>query len=210
MRTMLTDPGAVPRWGRKIASCWLKDPRPFVGQAQNTCLKQNKCITGATLPKKTYRGWGSRRVKWYSSVQSVAVLSLTEHTTAQFVRGEISTLWRCLPIIFSCCSDVSRRWTTIVLGLTTVWEKEIRSFLSSLHSTSAWWATTGEVTVTTIMALSSENINEWMLFSLFLGINHFINCIHGDWKTCPAYSPPATVVFILFLLFEVRVIAASV
>lgn len=38
--------------------------------------------------------------------------------------------------------------------------------------------------------------------SLFLGINHFINCIHGDWKTCPAYSPPATVVFILFLLFE--------
>ena len=39
--------------------------------------------------------------------------------------------------------------------------------------------------------------------SLFLGINHFINCIHGDWKTCTVYSPPATVVFILFLLFEV-------
>jgi len=38
--------------------------------------------------------------------------------------------------------------------------------------------------------------------SLFLGINHFINCIHGDWKTCTVYSPPATVVFILFLLFE--------
>ena len=42
------------------------------------------------------------------------------------------------------------------------------------------------------------------LFSLFLGINHFISCIHGDWRTCTAYSPPATVVFILFLLFEVR------
>ena len=41
--------------------------------------------------------------------------------------------------------------------------------------------------------------------SLFLGINHFINCIHGDWKTCTAYSPPATVVFILFLLFEVGI-----
>ena len=39
--------------------------------------------------------------------------------------------------------------------------------------------------------------------SLFLGINHFISCLHGDWKTCTAYSPPATVVFILFLLFEV-------
>merc|ERR1719154_111311 len=40
------------------------------------------------------------------------------------------------------------------------------------------------------------------IHSLFLGFNHFINCIHGDWKTCTVYSPPATVVFILFLLFE--------
>ena len=40
--------------------------------------------------------------------------------------------------------------------------------------------------------------------SLFIGINHFITCIQADWKTCTAYSPPATVVFILFLLFEVR------
>ena len=45
--------------------------------------------------------------------------------------------------------------------------------------------------------------------SLFLGINHFITCIHGDWKTCTAYSPPATVVFILFLLFEVRLIVVE-
>jgi len=43
--------------------------------------------------------------------------------------------------------------------------------------------------------------------SLFLGINHFISCIHGDWKTCTVYSPPATVVFILFLLFEALLFA---
>ena len=61
-------------------------------------------------------------------------------------------------------------------------------------------------------------------FSLFLGVHHFITCIHGDWKNCTTYrwtlnnfktcqrnfrkpflfSPPATVVFILFLLFEVK------
>ena len=44
--------------------------------------------------------------------------------------------------------------------------------------------------------------------SLFIGINHFITCIQADWKTCTAYSPPATVVFILFLLFEVKQLAA--
>jgi len=38
--------------------------------------------------------------------------------------------------------------------------------------------------------------------SLFLGVNHIINCVHGDWKVCTDFSPPATVVFILFLLFE--------
>ena len=45
--------------------------------------------------------------------------------------------------------------------------------------------------------------------SLFLGINHFITCIQADWKTCTAYSPPATVVFILFLLFEVKLETTS-
>ena len=44
--------------------------------------------------------------------------------------------------------------------------------------------------------------------SLFIGINHFITCIQADWKTCTAYSPPATVVFILFLLFEVKLLVS--
>jgi hypothetical protein len=44
-----------------------------------------------------------------------------------------------------------------------------------------------------------------LIFSIFLGTNHFISCIHGDWKTCTVYSPPATVVLILFLLFEVSI-----
>jgi len=38
--------------------------------------------------------------------------------------------------------------------------------------------------------------------ALFLAINHFIICIQHDWKECSTYSPPATVVFLIFLIFE--------
>ena len=38
--------------------------------------------------------------------------------------------------------------------------------------------------------------------ALFLAINHFIGCIGSDWKECPAFSPPATIIFLLFLMFE--------
>lgn len=40
------------------------------------------------------------------------------------------------------------------------------------------------------------------LHALFLGINHFIICIQHDWKECSAFTPPATVVFLIFLIFE--------
>jgi len=38
--------------------------------------------------------------------------------------------------------------------------------------------------------------------ALFMAINHFIGCIGSDWKECPAFSPPATIIFLLFLMFE--------
>lgn len=38
--------------------------------------------------------------------------------------------------------------------------------------------------------------------SLFLGVHHLFTCLQADWKKCSDFSPPATVVFILFLLFE--------
>jgi len=37
--------------------------------------------------------------------------------------------------------------------------------------------------------------------ALFLAINHFIICIQHDWKET-TYTPPATVVFLIFLIFE--------
>ncbi|OXA63873.1 Palmitoyltransferase ZDHHC3 [Folsomia candida] len=40
------------------------------------------------------------------------------------------------------------------------------------------------------------------IHALFLAINHFIICIQHDWKECSTYTPPATVVFLIFLIFE--------
>jgi palmitoyltransferase len=40
--------------------------------------------------------------------------------------------------------------------------------------------------------------------ALFLCIHHFIYCVSDEWRGpgCNAFSPPATVIFLLFLLFE--------
>lgn len=45
------------------------------------------------------------------------------------------------------------------------------------------------------------------LHALFLAVNQFIICISREWKDCTNFSPPATVVFILFLLFEALLFA---
>jgi palmitoyltransferase ZDHHC3/7/25 len=45
------------------------------------------------------------------------------------------------------------------------------------------------------------------IHSLFLSVNHFIFCIRHEWKECSVYSPPATVVFLLFLVFEALLFA---
>ena len=45
------------------------------------------------------------------------------------------------------------------------------------------------------------------LHSLFLAINQFLMCIRHEWKECTTYSPPATVVFLLFLIFEALLFA---
>jgi palmitoyltransferase len=37
---------------------------------------------------------------------------------------------------------------------------------------------------------------------MILGIHHFVSCIHSEWKECGVYTPPATVVFLIFLIFE--------
>lgn len=38
--------------------------------------------------------------------------------------------------------------------------------------------------------------------ALYMAIHHFINCIGRDWKDCTSYSPAATTIFLIFLLFE--------
>ncbi|CAG0890332.1 unnamed protein product [Darwinula stevensoni] len=40
------------------------------------------------------------------------------------------------------------------------------------------------------------------IHALFLAINHFLLCIHTEWKECSLYTPPSTVVLLLFLVFE--------
>ncbi|XP_013778352.1 palmitoyltransferase ZDHHC3-like [Limulus polyphemus] len=43
--------------------------------------------------------------------------------------------------------------------------------------------------------------------AFFLAISQFITCINGDWKECSSYSPPVTVVLLLFLVFEALLFA---
>lgn len=43
--------------------------------------------------------------------------------------------------------------------------------------------------------------------SLILVILQFISCIHSEWKECSSYSPPATVILLLFLGFEALLFA---
>jgi len=45
------------------------------------------------------------------------------------------------------------------------------------------------------------------LHALFLSINQFIICINREWKECTSFSPPATVILLLFLVFEALLFA---
>lgn len=38
--------------------------------------------------------------------------------------------------------------------------------------------------------------------ALFMAISHFVHCLGSEWHSCPAFSPPATIIFLLFLVFE--------
>ncbi|KAK8741159.1 hypothetical protein OTU49_002526 [Cherax quadricarinatus] len=40
------------------------------------------------------------------------------------------------------------------------------------------------------------------LHGLFLGIYQFVICVKSEWRECSSFSPPATVVLLLFLIFE--------
>lgn len=45
------------------------------------------------------------------------------------------------------------------------------------------------------------------IHSLILSVNQFIMCVKAEWKQCSTFSPPATVVLILFLVFEALLFA---
>ncbi|XP_006817408.1 palmitoyltransferase ZDHHC3-like [Saccoglossus kowalevskii] len=40
------------------------------------------------------------------------------------------------------------------------------------------------------------------IYGLFLGIWHFASCINSQWSSCSRYSPPATVILLIFMIFE--------
>jgi palmitoyltransferase ZDHHC3/7/25 len=45
------------------------------------------------------------------------------------------------------------------------------------------------------------------IHALFLCVNQFALCIKHEWKECSTFSPPATVVLLLFLIFEALLFA---
>lgn len=38
--------------------------------------------------------------------------------------------------------------------------------------------------------------------ALYMSIIHFVSCLGKEWKSCSGFSPPATTVFLIFLIFE--------
>ncbi|WAR11633.1 DHC3A-like protein [Mya arenaria] len=40
------------------------------------------------------------------------------------------------------------------------------------------------------------------IHAVYMSIQHFITCIGKDWKGCSGVSPPATTIFLIFLVFE--------
>lgn len=40
------------------------------------------------------------------------------------------------------------------------------------------------------------------IHALYMSIHHFIVCVREDWHQCTVYSPAATTIFLIFLLFE--------
>jgi len=42
---------------------------------------------------------------------------------------------------------------------------------------------------------------------MYLVINQFAQCIRHEWRDCSTFSPPATVIFLLFLTFEALLFA---
>lgn len=45
------------------------------------------------------------------------------------------------------------------------------------------------------------------IHSLTLSVYQFVTCIRHEWRDCSAYSPPATVVLLLFLIAEALLFA---
>uniref|UniRef100_A0A1B6E074 Palmitoyltransferase n=1 Tax=Clastoptera arizonana TaxID=38151 RepID=A0A1B6E074_9HEMI len=45
------------------------------------------------------------------------------------------------------------------------------------------------------------------IHALFLSANQFYTCVHLEWKDCSSFSPPTTVVLLVFLVFEALLFA---
>jgi len=45
------------------------------------------------------------------------------------------------------------------------------------------------------------------MHALYLCVSQFVWCLHSEWKQCSWYTPPATVVFLIFLGFEALLFA---
>nr|QDC33566.1 palmitoyltransferase ZDHHC3 [Coleomegilla maculata]QDC33567.1 palmitoyltransferase ZDHHC3 [Coleomegilla maculata] len=45
------------------------------------------------------------------------------------------------------------------------------------------------------------------IHSLLLAVNQMLTCVQHEWKDCTAYTPPTTVVLLLFLIFEALLFA---
>lgn len=62
----------------------------------------------------------------------------------------------------------------------------------------------GSITLSILFQLYIALIS---VHAMFLTVNQFAQCIKHEWKECSTFSPPATVILLLFLTFEALLFA---
>lgn len=64
-----------------------------------------------------------------------------------------------------------------------------------------------QFTVRIIVSIQQFYIAMISAHAMFLSVNQFAQCIKHEWKQCSFFSPPATVILLLFLTFEALLFA---
>lgn len=151
--------------------------------------------------RKTFNRWASGKVKWFLSALNAQALSQIGLIIVVFAKGEFfSYSITVITKFYNFLSGVFSKW--IITGKFFGWLIHFEVWVNWKKRFSPWINN----------CVGERNQKYFVLFccyialisihALFLCVNQFALCIKHEWKECSTFSPPATVVLLLFLIFE--------